>query len=1280
MTEEDDRDETDSLASTVDQTDYGTAFEVERIIGEEVRRQDGITVWLVKWKYYPLHEASWEPQEHLEDSPEAMSEWLTLKIKIQNGEEVDRVQEWTDAKRDSLGAKWERHCQRNILRKQRGLQITEWPTSLQDEISHIEQWQSDNENKARLSSDEDLDFARFDDPTGGKQKGNKGKPPAAIAPSRSNHPQASQKAKAEVPKETASGQGSKITPDGQRLLGSPRHAPVAQPLAPVGKKAKEKPRNVATKSKPTPAVPNVFVGGKTRQKRTKSGAASGQGEDGRFLNLRNQNLLNKHSKNKENDAPRSMPKHLRSLNSQDPVPTKNEDAFVEACNVSTDGARPAQTPTDTDRPTPINERVPVPPKPGITIRSSMKTERATESPVTEAPKPEQLLKRKKSVRFDEKPAEDTGTSEPSLFVQDDDGPGLRSPSAVPQKLNERPKPAPSKSLPKPCLLGPEASTTITLFFHNVPRPEETWATDFERQQSLTFSHTCHAGDFIRQFVNQTQCVQKASGAVSAPTDSDLLDTVTDRLKLGSMGVWCQEESYCLLIYPFKSEDWEAADKIRTAGNEGALRYIIFGQAGFPRTHLLNDSKVSIDHQSFVGQNLDAFLNLDAGNRIYSPEHSKKAEKHEKHYVFLAFPPGAIEQARLMTQWIKAASKIECVVLDSNETSGDWKRFVQRGRGALIIHEDALRKTRLFPQMFEVLKRSTQGHIAVCMLDRALASSISATMWAKKNQTFGNIGLRKLASSGAVFMLTPSFIVSAPKGCRRFLEWFWSHCTSENKTLRRKLAVPAGVLEWMVELVLVKLDRRECSYSDEECWEKCIVILRELLRQCSKNDELGGFDIMDPLVTAPEKIDASDEQSLVNWFGVWTVSNLDEYCSFYVLGGGPFPGGTEPTIRLRPLRWEKDIVSSPDEALHLLHGGSSEQPAHTPVSHPKALQLISNDSAPSLRVFLQDRYAEVMKSFVPMFLYFKPVAYQDHEMAYHHGDLRSEASTYQKWFTSFYDLKNLMKKIRLPNIKHTLTGLFYTPEFEDEAPTRNRGKPALRPWIAMFRPCNPNQAPWTRTELFIWDQRYRGKFRSGQDLWESDLFPVHRAFIGHVGLQNNEKNRCFTLAKVWVGGWDDWKSPYDHPLDITLDRLCMYAVDLCRWVPDLESDIPQRGWTMIKADNDRPEPMVVDSNPPKNATLIDMADPGLGDEEEDVWDPDAKTVFHPPRGHNTREDSGSCWNRLHKTSRNPTLDKAGRFTFKYVPTMQWYGGQVRQGRQFEHIKVDTWQKVFEELDI
>lgn len=1194
--------DTASIATTVSEEESDKDWEVDYIVGDAV--VDGQKLWLVRWTDFALYRATWEPTEHVNDT--LIEEWKRLKRKIKDekGGSQKYVQDWIKAARTVYEERWHRHLDRNKRRRRLGIsrKCTTW--QLPDEYM------------------KELEETYL---------------PAWKGPSKDDPIHVVDSTSEEEPDDASQGflSAQKNVPEGRALFG-----------------------------KGTLTFKNVFATDKAQKPRDPTTRAA-QRQGAKLLNYRGQNLLRKKSRDKENAAPPTLPKILRSLNQDDPLPHRSAQPTTSDCRDDGMSIEPGlQDPRNGTESTQIDLTLGRSSSSAITTTDSQPSpSRGTMTATTETHAPRRSPTKKKKVRFDKSQKDSISAKqspedeEPSLFVQDQES-GLAPPV---------------HNLSKTCSLGSDAHSLI-MVFHGFPQTEAYQR--LNQKQRLTFSHACHASDFI------TQCMslpQRASGSVSAPADSEVLDTITDRLRAQCKGLFCHTESFSIILFPSKSEDWAEAkaDWRDVSEGEGPLTFILLDSGYFSHDQLPSETLQNLEAEAkkTLGGNLKKFLQLEPAEKIY-PSAGLKSKSGERHHTFLAYPPSSIEQAKLMSQWIEASCQSACVVFDGDDTVGEWNKFVDHGSGALIIHEDAWKKLRLFPRMHLVLKRVSQGQIALCLLDRALASSVSSGMWFMKRQTPGNMGLRRLASSGTVVLLTPSFIVSETRACHSFLRWF-QQITMQTARQRVKLAVSSDIIDWMEDLILDRIERREWASTVVERIESCIEILTDVFRDCPSDDELGSTDILSPVVFAPRMIDASDEQSLVNWFGWWSAHGLDKYCLFYVLGSSLPESAKDTNVHLRPISWAKDTVNDPDEALQILSGSANRQPATASKGcQPGPLKLVASDRSQMLQQKLSELERGLQGYGKRVFFHFKPISYENVKMQHDYGDLLYDRGfeTYEGWFKHFREFSQLHKSSR--SMKHTLSGFFYTPEFNNGEAPNTRHAPQRHSWIAMFRPCNSESFPWEGSELLIWDQRYRGQMDLGRDLYEADLLPEHRTFIASIGQANDRKNPDHCLRKVWVGGWGRWESPYTNPLDITIDRISLFASDFSRWVPPHEADLPERGWGLVKPECDRPQPMDIDATDDSQLTK------DANRLKEDEWDPDARIIFHPPRGQPVDTVEGGVWrNRLFKETRYAKPNPSdGRILYKFVGTKSWYGQQVRAGRGFEHILVDRWQTIFKELNI
>lgn len=114
---EEDSVRTDTTAESEPEEDY----QVERILLEHEGRRDneGQKEYLIKWQNYPLHRATWEPEQHI-DSPSILIDWVKQKAHIQAGKaEPFNEDEYYEAIDKAETAREDREKRRAIKRQRR---------------------------------------------------------------------------------------------------------------------------------------------------------------------------------------------------------------------------------------------------------------------------------------------------------------------------------------------------------------------------------------------------------------------------------------------------------------------------------------------------------------------------------------------------------------------------------------------------------------------------------------------------------------------------------------------------------------------------------------------------------------------------------------------------------------------------------------------------------------------------------------------------------------------------------------------------------------------------------------------------------------------------------------------------------------------------------------------------------------------------------------------------------------------------------------------------------
>ncbi|KAF5019617.1 hypothetical protein F66182_8363 [Fusarium sp. NRRL 66182] len=545
-------------------------------------------------------------------------------------------------------------------------------------------------------------------------------------------------------------------------------------------------------------------------------------------------------------------------------------------------------------------------------------------------------------------------------------------------------------------------------------------------------------------------------------------------------------------------------------------------------------------------------------------------------------------------------------------------------------------------------------------------------------------LRSICGNRKALLITPSFVVSQPQQLWNFFKWFWK-CWGDSRDSFR-LVVCADFQSWILGVAAEKNINRMGNDSNVTGRPRQDVVNEEAVKALKKTWMTARALIYDlsteehpAFVFAPRSIDGNDEQSLVNWFGWWSVMNLDRFRKFSVVGSS----ATDPrglTRHFTRPEFTTSTSADPDDLYRILDRADSNQnQLHAPstgqvTSHSRTkLQLIPGDDAASFRHFLKtlDESIKGNSNWCPHQLYHWPVAYWNADMAYDFSDYHSGFATFSKCLKYWADFIHAP----VPNFHNTGIALCYTTEGTWRAnQSRENLSKKRRPWIAIYRPVEPHIRPWRSTELLIWDPIQKGHLGRDAKVYEEDLIEAQRQMIKAIRKDLGEK---LPLEKVWLSGLDGEPKGLTEPVDITIHHLQMFMDNLKANVPAPVQALPLRGWKRVQAGSapyrsmpnspassrePSPEPMDIDDTSDTDNT----ADEGL------------RTVFHPPRGKQLNRPT-NCKNRLfqHCTNEKIRNRKREAMEYRFRPTVEWYRHQVDEGRGFEHIRVTTWESVFEE---
>ncbi|ETS79140.1 hypothetical protein PFICI_08993 [Pestalotiopsis fici W106-1] len=293
------------------------------------------------------------------------------------------------------------------------------------------------------------------------------------------------------------------------------------------------------------------------------------------------------------------------------------------------------------------------------------------------------------------------------------------------------------------------------------------------------------------------------------------------------------------------------------------------------------------------------------------------------------------------------------------------------------------------------------------------------------------------------------------------------------------------------------------------------------------------------------------------------------------------------------------------------------------------------------------------------MFWKPIAWLDKDMATHCGDRTMRHSAMDFWLSGcprFFLQVN------------TLVGFFYTTEGEPEK--LNAANAGIRhPWLAFLRPVDVLSHPfqYSAMELLIWDCAAENRWPSHPR--RKDLLPMQQRLIDTVGKElprkfpeeDPFKRKRYYLERVLVGGCRVvTQADPSKPLHTTR-KILSDIVNGSQPLPLTDESLIAAGWKNLE------EVPVKKNQFPRN--------PADDSEPERI-------IFHPPPRGSGSNGPSLCRNDLYDAAlearkRDPQCIE---FRYDFRITTRWYDHLKKENRQYNHILVESWNKVFDECGI
>ncbi|KAB5528128.1 hypothetical protein GE09DRAFT_975632 [Coniochaeta sp. 2T2.1] len=1280
-------------------------------------------LYLVEWDGYKLHECTWEPESQIKD----LSYWKEKKERQRRGEEeVWTWKTWDRIVRNAEKRKQRRHRLRNARRRRLGLPETEpFDDSSSESSDHSS---SDEAEESRPLADISAERRRSrDEPKATNFKSEKPSQPPRQKPADQNQPRPGLARKISKDAEPS---GRQERPTSTRYQGTAR-----KPSA-TGQSTGSRPRGILSSSSRGPKLKltarktaqvagNVFAGGKTRKVRQglKDLMSDPTRQPKMFPNHHIRRLAEKHSRDKADGPPPLQPNMFVDLKAPRRRTSRTEPTSATSEKI--------QSPLTANGP---NSNY------GMTDMAPEPTGDVSPWDIALPKQP----KRKKSVRFLEEPESLFVDDSVPMDIESDDTPAPESQISIEPRMPVPRPNVPTRIVETKLQFGfVQGSEPVVASMDGVPTTsDDPWLLEFLKTETLQLEYTCSATDFGFQRQSLWQNLL-CSGTVTSGPSSPVLETVATYLREGAQALVQTTPNYSLIVYPTSTDNWRSllVELGIPASNDAgiSLKYCIFRSSENYAPWLRRPTVAKVPETRFISFEEKLMWRLfQFDYQILLPAATRET-KHPAHHCFLLFPRNRYGWLEVLARWIRTCNP-NCRIYTSYD-SGSWAAFCDAVKprsvpssataqhlgsspGIVIVHELLLPSIRRLSDLWHQLHQQKENFW--CFSEALQPGPVLSSMAQGEVQTPGDLRLIPLfpavpRRSVAIF-LTPSFLSSQPKQVFEVLQWFYDHFAARRST-RCKLLTATDFPGYLEEIALQKSRERErlldefkgnvvraeiaanvagLSHDDCEYWRKAFTYALEIAT--FQKEDVDAIDETRYLQYADPCIDQNDEQSLVNWFGRWSVWRLDQFRGFHVVGSSSSmksKGARKGLRKIRIPKYSRCTLNDPDlvreEVLRLnaqtqaaesarvievqQTNTAAAPPASLPPPRPGVFQSkhVSAETAPAFIPHLKSisRHA---KQHVLLNVF--PVSWTDSKMAVHFRDLTESFGTLAKWF-------NFPFPFSRERPTNTYIGYFYTPAVDDWDPAfPPMGRPVRHPWICVYRSVSGlRHPPIGACEILIWDPAAPDRVPDDREvIREQDLAYGQRKAVEYIREHTGRKNPGSYIKYVWYGGFlrpTNVDSPY--PVDLALGQLDLMVEDMRAHLPLLPTHLAREGYREVVSTttSQRSRP----SSPSSTSRPMDIDPPPRATREEqhsdEESDDDTKILFHPPPGTPLPEGKRTrCFNRLYEEARDARREDRGATVMRYEfpVTTEWYDVQRQEGRGFEHINIAPWESVFQALQI
>jgi chromo domain-containing protein 1 len=264
------------------------------------------------------------------------------------------------------------------------------------------------------------------------------------------------------------------------------------------------------------------------------------------------------------------------------------------------------------------------------------------------------------------------------------------------------------------------------------------------------------------------------------------------------------------------------------------------------------------------------------------------------------------------------------------------------------------------------------------------------------------------------------------------------------------------------------------------------------------------------------------------------------------------------------------------------------------------------------------------------------------------------------------------------------GLFYTTvgDWDGSAQAALADR---HPWIVIYR--LRSSATSSPAELLIWDVGAPGRVPRERPRLH-DLLPMQRHLV-EVQRIPRAGDSFVDVNRVWIGGGNvpEAARHLKHPLDKTAKTLATFTKEPQQYLPTDTQALLDGGWKIVDLSDAVP---IADTDefrhapskphhapPPPPPARVEFPKKPTDERKQE------RMIFHPPRSAEGRAGKPSrCTNDMYAAALNTRQKQphAENFNMTYRPTLEWYRDLEAEGRDYAHVWVGEWDKVFDVFDV